>query len=80
MKCMSIICQRNYRDEVVFSKRCSEVVNLFYDKKDRIFHLEYREDRLPCAMIQNTKKGFYLRRDEAILEYFYDSYEGWYIQ
>jgi hypothetical protein len=31
-------------------------------------------------MIQNTKKGFYIRQGEAILEYFFDSYEGWYIQ
>lgn len=73
-------CQRNYKDEVLFGKRCLETVNLFYDKKDKIFHCQYKEGRLPCMMIQNTKKGFYIIKGEAIIEYFYDSYEGWYIQ
>ena len=73
-------CQRNYKDEVLFGKRCLETVNLFYDKKDKIFHLQFKDGRLPCMMIQNTKKGFYIIQGEAILEYFYDSYEGWYIQ
>ncbi len=73
-------CKRTYRDEVLYGKRCLETVNLFYDNKDKIFHCQFREGRLPCKMIQNTKKGFYIRQGEAILEYFYDSYEGWYIQ
>ncbi len=73
-------CKRNYRDEVVFGKRCSERMNLFYDKIDKIFHCQFKEGRLPCSMIQNTKKSFYIRRNEAILEYFYDSYKDWYIQ
>lgn len=31
-------------------------------------------------MIQNTKKSFYVKNGEALNEFFYDSYEGWYIQ
>lgn len=31
-------------------------------------------------MITNGKKSFYVMDGEALSEYFYDSYEGWYIK
>ena len=76
------LCNGSYKDHSaqLYGKRCLAVVSLYYDDKDKIFHLQAQEGRLPCMMIQNTKKGFYIRRGDAILEYFYDSYEGWYIQ
>ena len=75
-------CQLSYKDHVgqLYGKRCLNTVPLYYDPKDKIFHCHEKEGRLPCMMIQNTKKRFYVRLGEAILEYFYDSYEGWYIQ
>ena len=56
------------------------MMNLFYDRLDRIFHLKEKLGRVRCSMIQNGKKGFYVKNGDALNEYFYDSYEGWYIQ
>lgn len=73
-------CKRTYKDEVLFGKRCLEAVEVFYDPKDKIFHRQHKEGRRQSFFIQNTKKGFYVREQGVISEYFYDSYEGWYIR
>lgn len=66
----------------VYGRRCSAVVlDLWYEPIARIFHLKEKPGRHHCQMIQNAKKSFYLTDDSGVLhEYFYDSYEGWYIR
>lgn len=73
-------CKRTYKDEVLYGKRCLEVIDVYYEPKDKIYYRFPKEGRIPCHFIQNTKKGFYLKRGEVIVEFFYDSFEGWYIQ
>ena len=92
-------CKLCYKDSQLFGRRCNALTDpLFFDPLDHVFH---RKDhrvpgrRVPCIMIQNTKKSFYIRLPEnwgtgrdkateaeagALCEFFYDSYEGWYIR
>lgn len=73
-------CCGRYKDEVLYGKRCLNVVELFFDSRDKIFYRFEKPGRVRCTMIENTKKGFYIQRGDAINEYFFDSFEGWYIQ
>lgn len=75
-------CAYSDRQNGLFGKRCQLTIGpLYYDLKDRVFHLKDKPGRHACKMIQNTKKSFYLRDSTGVLhEYFYDSYEGWYIR
>ena len=75
-------CKCSYKDDIymISGRRCHLVVFLFYDPKDKIFHRTEKPGRVLCSMIQNTKKSFYVKNGEALNEYFFDSYEGWYIQ
>ncbi len=77
------ICKYTYKDPVmqIYGKRCNlTVLDLWFDKLDNIFHLKEKLGRIRCCMIQNQRKGFYVMNKGALNEYFYDSYEGWYIQ
>ena len=37
-------CNWKYKDDVygIYGKRCSEIIQLFYDKKDKIFHRQFK--------------------------------------
>lgn len=65
---------------MLYGKRCLEAVEVYYDPKDKIFHRKDKQSRIKSCFIQNTKKGFYVKDNGIISEYFYDSYEGWYIR
>lgn len=86
-------CKESYRvsEMQLFGKRCNKVVHLYYNPTSGIFY-EATEANLkrassnhalargPFSFIQNTKLSFYIqRKGGVIVEYFRDSYEGWYI-
>jgi hypothetical protein len=86
-------CQQRYRvsELQLYGKRCEKVIELFYNPLNQLFY-ENKPENLkratsskhsqpigPFLFIQNTKLGFYIERNGAIIEYFRDSYEGWYI-
>jgi hypothetical protein len=82
MKQHVYICNGNYKEhqECLPGKRCLRAVVLYYDDRGRIFHTENKPGRLPCMMIENTKKSFFFRIGEEILEYFYNWNEDRYMQ
>ena len=79
----------------LFGKRCAKVISLFYNPSNKLFYeaTAGNINRAssgsppigPFIFIQNTKLGFYIENQNiggdqpAIIEYFRDSYEGWYI-
>ena len=76
------ICNGIYKEhqECLNGKRCLRTVILYYDDRGKIFHTEPKPGRLPCMMIENTKKSFFVQQGDEILEYFYNWNEDWYIQ